>query len=260
MEELPYNYKLTIAYDGTHYSGWQVQPNGISIQQKIQEALAVISHEQLHVIGSGRTDAGVHALRQTANFKCSKLLDLRRLRASLNGLLPCDIRILECEQVPLDFHARYSATSKCYHYHLSPSPVQIPFQRLYSWHIREGLDKRLLKDAARLFLGTHDFTSFANEAHAGSAAHDPVRTIYRLDIIEQDDLIRIEIEGDGFLYKMVRNIVGILHEVATGKRPIEDIQTIISARDRKRAGKAAPAQGLFLAYVTYGETRSSSNE
>lgn len=260
MTDKRYNYKLTLAYDGTHFSGWQVQPNGISIQQKLQEALQIITHDQVHVTGSGRTDAGVHALKQVANFRSDNTLDLRRLQASLNGLLPYDIRILKCEEAPLDFHARYSATSKCYHYNLTLSPVQLPFHRLYSWHIRENLDRELLKRAARLFIGTHDFTSFANEAHAGSAAHDPVRTLTRLDIIEHDEGVRLELEANGFLYKMVRNIVGVLHEVATGKRAVEEIDTILAAKDRRQAGKAAPAQGLFLAYVTYGMDNISSKE
>lgn len=250
-EDLQFNYKLTLAYDGTHFSGWQVQPNGISIQQKLQEALHIITHESIHVIGSGRTDAGVHALKQTANFKTAKELETRRLQASLNGLLPDDIRVLNCEHAPRDFHARYSALSKSYRYHLTLSPVQLPFRKLYSWHIREHFDIRKLKQAAQLLIGTHDFTSFANEAHAGSAAHDPIRTLYRLDVIEEEEGIQLELEADGFLYKMVRNIVGVLQEVATGKRAVDEVSAILAAKDRKQAGKAAPAQGLFLVDVNY---------
>lgn len=248
---MSHNYKLTIAYDGTLYSGWQVQPLGPTIQEMLQEKIAIILRREVVVIGSGRTDAGVHAMGQVAHFHYPEPLDLYRFHGSLNALLPSDIRVNEIIEVPLKFHAQYSAIGKIYHFHLHLSPVMDPFQRLYRLRVREKIDLSLLEAAAKLFVGTHDFTSFANEAHAGCAAHDAVRTIYRLDIVPQPGGVRLEFEGDGFLYKMVRNITGTLLEVASGKRPIDDINAIFAAKDRRRAGQAAAAQGLFLMHVHY---------
>ena len=248
---MPHNFKLTIAYDGTAYSGWQVQPNGLTIQEILQDKIAIVLRSEVKVIGSGRTDAGVHALGQVAHFHFPDPIDLYRLRGALNALLPTDIRVYEIVEVPLDFHAQYSATGKIYHFHLHLAPVSDPFNYLYRWHVREKIDLGLLEAAAKLFIGTHDFTSFANEAHAGCAAHDAVRTLHRLDIVAQPGGVRLEFEGDGFLYKMVRNITGTLLEVAAGKRPIDDIKTIFAAKDRRKAGQAAPPQGLFLVQVHY---------
>ena len=246
-----HNHRLLIAYDGSHYGGWQRQPNAPTIQQLIEEALATITRETLSVTGSGRTDAGVHALGQVAHFTASTPLDCRRLRASLNGLLPQDIRILEATHASDSFHARYSTKRKCYHYHICLAPVQLPFQRLYSWHCRQHLDIDALKVAAQQCVGTHDFTSFANEATSGSAAHDPIRTLYRCDVVTEEMGLRLELEANGFLYKMVRNIVGTLYEVAIHKRTPHAIVPILAARDRTAAGRAAPPQGLFLARVVY---------
>jgi tRNA pseudouridine38-40 synthase len=238
-------YKLTIAYDGTRYAGWQVQANAPSIQPLIQQALQTILRHPIALSGSGRTDAGVHARGQTAHFDA----DHPPPRLSLNALLPPDIRVLKIEPVSSDFHARYSALAKIYHYHLHLHPVACPFQRLYSHHVLGPCDLQLLKEAAPLFLGTHDFTSFANVKEEG--ASDAVRTLTRLDMIEQRHGIRLEFEGNGFLYKMVRNITGTLLEVAAGKIPPADIPLIFAARDRRRAGHAAPPHGLFLMHVLY---------
>lgn len=247
------NCKMTIAYDGTHYSGWQVQPNGISIQEKLQEVLQIILRHPVVVVGSGRTDAGVHALGQVAHFKHEEEIDFRRLLTSLNGLLPPDIRVKSVEAVPPDFHAQHGATSKTYYYHLNIAKIPNPFRRLYSLHVYEACDLEALRLGAKHFIGTHDFTSFANEAHTGCAAHDPFRTIKRLDAIPEEGGIRLEFEGDGFLYKMVRNITGTLLEVAAGKRDPDEIPRILKAKDRRQAGKAAPPHGLFLAKVDYPE-------
>ena len=252
-----YNYRMKVAYDGTLYSGWQVQPNAISIQSTIEEAIKIILRKELRVIGSGRTDAGVHALGQVAHFHCDEVLDLYRLNRSLNGLLPDDIRVKEIEPAPLDFHAQYSAIGKVYHYHIWLEKVQSPFLRLYRYHPYEKIDLELLKEAARFFVGTHDFTSFANEAHAGSACKDPVRNLFRLDLVPEEGGVRLEFEADGFLYKMVRNIVGTLLEISSGKRSIQEIAPIFEAADRTKAGKAAPPQGLFLVQVNYDQGGSS---
>lgn len=251
MSEPSYNYKLTIAYDGTNYCGWQVQPNGISIQEIIQEKASVITREEIIIIGSGRTDAGVHAIGQVANFRTASPLDVFRFQGSLNSLLPQDIRVLKTELVHEKFHAQYSPVGKIYHYHVHLGPVSDPFKRLYSLHLKEKIDLNLLRQAAKMFLGKHDFTAFANQSHLGSAARDPIRTIIRLDVIEEQGGVRLEFEGDGFLYKMVRNIVGTLLEIAAGKYSKEEIAVILASRDRKLAGQAVPPHGLFLVKVLY---------
>lgn len=247
------NYKLLIAYDGTNYCGWQVQPNGVSIQEVIQDKLAILLRSPVILIGSGRTDSGVHAIGQVGNFFSRPIDDLHKFLYSLNALLPDDIRIRSIEEAHANFHAQHSPIAKTYHYHLTLDRVQTPFVRLYALHVKMKMDLHLLSQAAKLFVGKHDFTSFANQAHLGSAALDPVRMLYKLDIIEEEGGIRLEFEGDGFLYKMVRNIVGTLLEVATGKRTIDDIPKLFEKKDRKLAGQAAPAHGLFLMHVSYPE-------
>jgi len=251
-------YKLTIAYDGANYSGWQFQSNAPSIQQHIQEALAIfLKREKVVLIGSGRTDAGVHAKAQIAHFYHPDRIDFNLLLMALNGILPKDIRIKNAEIAPAHFHARYSATGKEYHYHLYLEKVMDPFRRHYCWHMHRNLDLTLLKEAATFFVGTHDFTSFANEAHKGATAKNPVRTLYRLDVVEEFNTIRLEFEGDGFLYKMVRNIVGMLIDVACRIKPIENIRELFEAKDRRQSSKAAPALGLFLVKVNYPDFEKS---
>lgn len=245
-------YKLTIAYDGTLYSGWQIQPNAPSIQEQLQNAVkSLLSGESAAVIGSGRTDAGVHALGQIAHFCAAHHFELNRLLWSLNGLLPKDIRVKKVEEVPLDFHSQYHATGKEYHYHIVTDRILDPFRRFYVWHLLLKLDLSLLKEAAALFVGTHDFTSFANEPQAGSVKRNPVKTLSRLDVCLLEGEIRLEFEGNGFLYKMVRNIVGTLIDAASHRLHLEDIPLIFEAKDRRRASFAAPPQGLFLVRVDY---------
>lgn len=258
MDNSQHNYKLIIAYDGTHYSGWQIQPNATSIQELIQRAIKTIIRQEVTLIGSGRTDSGVHALGQVAHFKCNADIDLHRFLASINGLLPRDIRVLEASTAPLEFHAQRSAARKTYHYHLCLNRIQNPFKRLYSWHLHEQIDLILLQNTAKLFVGTHDFTSFANEAHAGCAAHDPVRTIEQINLISEESGVCLEFTADGFLYKMVRNIVGTLVEVASGKFSKDDISKIFAAKDRRLAGRAAPPHGLFLMHVDYSNLPEGS--
>lgn len=244
-------YKLTIAYDGTAYSGWQVQPNGTAIQPFVQKALEVILRSPIDLTGSGRTDAGVHARGQTAHFDAPLEIDPSRLRVSLNALLPSDIRILQVDLTAPDFHARYSATSKIYHYHLHLDPVIDPFVRLYRHHIFGPCDLGKMRDAIPHFLGTRDFRSFANEPNRGSASRDSIRTLFRLDLVEQKGGVRLEFEGNGFLYKMVRNITGCLLDVGAGKLSPQDILPIFEAKDRRSASFSAPPQGLFLMEVRY---------
>ena len=244
-------YKLTIAYDGTNYSGWQIQSNGISVQELIEKALTTSLRTPTSIHGSGRTDAGVHAFGQTAHFTHPDLLDLHKLLGSLNGLLPPDIRICSINPMPSDFHARFSASGKIYHYYLHLDPIQDPFFKQYRYHVPHPVDISLLEQAAAQFIGTHDFTSFSHEAHTGSAAKNPVRTLHRLSVVPIPKGIRLEFEGDGFLYKMVRNIVGTLLDISYGKIPLEQLPEIFAAKDRCRAGRTAPPHGLFLVEVIY---------
>lgn len=248
---MPYKYKITIQYDGTRYSGWQVQPNASTIQETLQNTFQIFLREKVDVTGSGRTDAGVHALGQVAHFTVSNELDLRRFMAAANGLLPPEIRVLDIAPANENFHARYSAKGKIYHYHIWTLPVHSPFRRPHTTYFPQEIDLELLKKGAQEFLGTHDFTSFANSPGEGSVAKNPVRTLRRLDVVEEEGGVRLEFEGDGFLYKMVRNIVGMLLDVATKKRPLKDISKAFAAKDRKFTSRAAPPNGLFLVKVLY---------
>ena len=255
-----YKYKLTLSYDGTQYNGWQIQPNGVTIQQILADKIEIFLKQKTEVIGAGRTDAGVHALGQVAHFQHSEALDLFKALASINGLLPRDIRVKKIENVDNDFHARYSAVNKEYHYHLNLNFVQDPFLRLYSWHLPDKIDLHLMQECANLFLGTHDFTSFANESHSGAASRNPVRTIKRIDVIPEREGVRLEFESTSFLYKMVRNLTGTIVDAAKKKRTLSEISEALLAKDRRRAGRAAPAQGLFLMRVDYPDKDKSSSE
>lgn len=243
--------KLTIAYDGTRFSGWQVQANAQSIQAILQKALETVLRHPINLTGAGRTDAGVHALGQTAHFDTNTNIDLSRLRYSVNALLPVEIRVLDATCVPDDFHARYSATGKIYHYHLHLEKVMDPTMRLYRTPVFGAFDRKAFETAAQHFLGEHDFIAFANESDRGAAAHDSVRALKRLDIIEQEGGLRLEFEGNGFLYKMVRNIVGTLLDVAAGRTSSDLVPEILREKKRSLAGPTAPALGLFLMKVQY---------
>lgn len=233
-------YKILISYEGTLYSGWQVQPNGISIQQLLQEAASTILRHPVQITGSGRTDAGVHATGQIAHIQEKTLPEQFLLQ--MNGILPPDIRVKSMEKVDADFHARYSAVGKIYHYHVTLGPIDDPFRRRFALHWPYPFDLDAIRKTAHKLVGTHNFTSFANE---GGSAKDKVRTLKRCDLIEEEHGVRFELEANGFLYKMVRNIVGTLLEQQG------DISAILAAKDRKAAGKAAKPHGLFLVKVLY---------
>ncbi len=242
-------YKCKIAYDGSEYGGWQVQPNSMTIQSLCQDALYRLTGVKTHFTGSGRTDSGVHALAQVAHFDSENPVNIR----AFNGILPKDIRIITIDPVSRDFHARYSATSKTYRYHISLGEVHDPFTRHYSHHMFYSLDEQLLHKACAKFIGTHDFTSFANSSSEGAAAKGAVRTVTTCKASPTDFGYTIEVTGTGFLYKMVRNIVGCLIKIATGKLPIDRIDELFDAKDRTLAPSAAPAKGLFLCNVQYPE-------
>ncbi len=246
-----YRYKIFVTYDGTSYGGWQRQPNALTIQECLENAFDQIYHEKVIFTGSGRTDAGVHASSQVAHFTISFAIDSKKFLFSMNGVLPKDIRISHVEQVPLDFHARFSAKKKIYRYRLKLSPIHSPFDRMYSHFVPGNFDVDKMKLASKKFIGTHDFTSFANEAYEGSASKDAIRTIYAINFLEEPGGYTLEFQGNGFLYKMVRNIVGTLIEVGRGKTSLEDIDVMFAAKDRRFAGSVAPAKGLFLHQVIY---------
>lgn len=223
----------------------------MTIQEMLQTALSTVLRFPVCVVGSGRTDAGVHALAQMAHIRLSEPIDPWRLRANLNGILPKDIRIIEIQEKDSSFHARFSAQGKIYRYHFDLHEVQSPFSRLYSWHIPRNFDIDLARSAAAQFVGTHDFASFANEAHRMTGERGTVRTIYRIDSQADAHTFYFEFEGNGFLYQMVRNIVGFIADVAKGKRPLSDLDKLWQLCDRRFASAPAPAKGLFLVKVHY---------
>jgi tRNA pseudouridine38-40 synthase len=243
------NFKIVVEYDGAAYCGWQRQHNGISIQQTLEEAIGLITGEKVTLIGSGRTDAGVHAINQTANFRSNTLLTEEKLFRGINSVLPQDIVVKEVKEVSLDFHAQRDVQSKVYVYRICNQYLRPVLGRNYFWFIRFPLDLERMRQAVQYLLGTHDFSCFCA---AGTDVKDRVRTITNV-VIEtgSDGLIEIKLEAQGFLKYMVRNIVGTLAEVARGKRKPEDMKEIIDSRDRNIAGVTAPACGLFLKEVKY---------
>lgn len=244
-------YRLDIAYDGTEFSGWQVQKADPSIQGAIQDALRIITKEEVRVIGAGRTDAGVHARGQVAHVRLSSRPLPASLQRALNGLLPPSIRVTGVSMAPEGFHAQKSAIKKEYHYHIWFGDTVLPFDRPYVWHCRKTIDIDLLRKAAALFVGERDFLAYSNAPGRGCARKTTVRTLYRLDVIRTADGVRLEFEGNGFLYKMVRNIVGMMIGVASGKRRLEEIDEVFSSKDRRHAEPGAPPQGLFLMRIWY---------
>jgi tRNA pseudouridine38-40 synthase len=244
-------YKLTISYDGTPFSGWQIQPNSLSVQEIVQSILSTILQEEISLIGASRTDAGVHAKMQVAHFSAKKEFTLQRLLQSVNSLLPEEIRLLYIEKVPSDFHARYLAQKKHYVYNVCTTPVQSPFKRYYSYHYTFPLDLDKIRLALALFIGTKNFRAFANSPSDGCAGKDPIRTLSRLELIETPSGFSIHFEGNGFLYKMVRNITGTLLEIGKNKLPLEEIPQIFLNEKRPPTITTAPAHGLTLTCIEY---------
>lgn len=243
------NFKLVIEYDGGGYCGWQIQPNGPTIQELIEKALRRMTRETIKLVGSGRTDAGVHALGQTANFMCDTNLDARAFQNGLNSLLPDDIVVRSCHRVEETFHARFAATSKTYRYHIRNAPLPAAMGRQYHWWIRTPLDIEAMATAAGCLVGKKDFKAF--EA-AGSPRAHTIRHVMRADIRRSGETgIQFEIEAEGFLRYMVRNITGTLVSVGKGDIQPEEIRAILASRDRSRAGMTAPARGLCLVEVRY---------
>jgi tRNA pseudouridine38-40 synthase len=243
------NFKITIEYDGSAYHGWQRQATDRTIQGEIEDALMTMTGHRVALIGSGRTDAGVHAYNQVANFRCDTQLTPEIFHKGLNSLLPEDIVITSCEAVPEKFHARYDVKSKTYHYRILNRSLPAAIYRQYAWHIRTELDLNAMKSALRFIVGTHNFKAFEG---SGSPRVDSVRRIMNAGLVKTDDgYIVLKIEGDGFLKFMVRNIVGTLVDVGIGKITSDDFKRILVSKDRNLAGITAPAHGLFLMNVKY---------
>ena len=246
------NFKLTIEYDGGNFCGWQVQKNARTIQGEIEKAILKMTNEACRLFGSGRTDAGVHALGQVAHFHSKTHLDANIILRGLNGILTDDIVIKECVAVNADFHSRYDVISKVYHYRIYNNPFPSPVHRRYSWHIRKKLDLEAMKASLAYIIGTHDFKSFEG---AGSPRSNSIRTVYKaaFDTIKIFNAVFIifEVEADGFLRYMVRNLLGTLIDVGLNKITSEDFKSILLSKERKAAGATAPPQGLFLVKVNY---------
>jgi tRNA pseudouridine38-40 synthase len=240
--------KLTIAYDGTRFVGWQRQAEGESIQGLLEDALAKFDGAPVAVHGAGRTDAGVHALAQVASAQVSCHHDVTTLTRALNAHLPGDIRVVSVEEVGADFHARFSARSKTYRYRIRNTPAADPFDRAFVWHIPEPLDVAAMKQAAAAVVGTHDFAAFHS---AGSDSRGTVRTVSRSEIGDTAGLVTYEIAGDGFLRHMVRALIGTLVDIGRGWRPSSSMATLLRGSTRGDAGPTAPPQGLFLVRVDY---------
>ena len=242
------NVKLTVEYDGTNYCGWQVQPNGESIQAVLERAVSTFLGAATRITGSGRTDAGVHALGQVANFFTEKEFAPHRLRRGLNALTPLDITIKEVEIVADSFDARRDARSRVYEYHILNRPTPSPFYLNRAWHVHAPLDVGAMREAIACLIGEHDFSSFRA---AGCDAAHPVRKIYANSLEARGELLIYAVEATAFLRHMVRNIVGTLVEVGQGLRTPQALKELLEARDRTKTGITAPAHGLYLVEVKY---------
>jgi len=253
MPPPPLKFRLTIAYDGTAYQGWQLQVIGTGVQQKVEEALAKLFPSRPRVHGSSRTDTGVHALGLVAHFEVPRAefkLPTGKLLLAINAWLPEDIRVLAARRARADFHARFSACGKQYRYFVWNHPAMNPLLRQRAWHVKRKLDFAALQAAARHFVGRLDFRSF--RANPDYDTDSTVRSVRRCDVRRSGPLLTFVIEGDGFLYKMCRGLVGTLVQVGEGKLRPDDIPRILASRDRRVAGVTAPACGLVLWKVFYG--------
>lgn len=242
------NIKLTIEYDGTNYHGWQSQENAITVQDVLKKAISEITKEKINLIGCSRTDVGVHALGQVANFTTESRVPPDRFSYALNRVLPPDIVVNRSEEVSLDFHARYGARGKTYRYLIYNSQFPSALMRKRAYHVSHNLELEAMEKACGYFTGTHDFSAFRA---SGSDARSSVRTITELSLKKKDSILEMEVSGDGFLYNMVRIIAGTLIEIGTGDIKPEGIADIIASCDRKRAGRTAPAHGLYLVGIQY---------
>lgn len=242
------NIKLTIEYDGKGFNGWQKQPDKLNIQGEIENAIERITGEKVELYASGRTDAGVHALGQTANFKTNSNIPIEKFCIAINSQLKKSIVIKEATEVDENFHCRYNCKGKKYRYVINNSINGSAIYRGLEYHMPIKLDVEKMREAAKYFVGRHDFKAFKS---SGTSSKSSVREIYTAEIIEDGERIKIELTGSGFLYNMVRIISGTLVDVGLGKIKPEEIKNIIDKKDRTKAGKTLPAQGLYLVEVYY---------
>jgi tRNA pseudouridine38-40 synthase len=244
------NYKIIVEYDGSNYSGWQIQKNtGQTIQQKLENALTKINKKRVQITGAGRTDAGGHAAGQSANFFLDVDIPVKKIPIALNTELPADIICKKAEKVDQDFHARYDARGKKYRYRLLNSNFNSVFVRNFVYNVYKKLDLKAMQSAAKIFEGSHDFASFCA---AGSSVESTVREIYSIDLYPADNgEIWIDVMGNGFLYNMIRILAGTLIETGLGKKTLSEMEYILQSCDRNNAGFTAPAQGLTLMKVFY---------
>jgi len=242
------NLKLTIAYDGSGYHGFQRQLNAVTVQQVLEKKLSVLMNEKITVAGAARTDAGVHAYGQVVSFRTNGAIPTSRIPAAAAGIMPPDVAVIDAAEMPETFHARFSACGKIYIYRIRNSEIPDPLLRNYAWQINRDLDAGTMHQAIQLLVGEHDFSAFQA---SGSSARNPVRTLYAAQCRRHGDSIELQFHGNGFLYHMVRNIVGTVIDVGSGKTALEDFRTIIGGRDRSAAGITAPPYGLYLKQVLY---------
>ena len=240
--------KLVVAYDGTNYHGWQVQDNGITIEEVLNRTISELVQEEIKVIGASRTDAGVHACGNVAVFDTESRIPGDKFSFALNQRLPEDIRIQESCEVDADFHPRYADTVKTYEYNILNRRFELPTKRLYAAFCYYPMDIERMNQAAAYLVGEHDFKSFCS---AGAQVQTTVRTIYAVNVTKADDMVHIRITGNGFLYNMVRIIAGTLMQVGTGLMEPEQVKEILEARDRSKAGPTAVAKGLTLVEIRY---------
>ncbi len=239
---------LTIEYDGTDYVGWQVQPNGVSVQQVLEEALEKISGEKIRLHSSGRTDAGVHARGMVAHFRTDRPLPLSAYREGVNGLIPADVAVRDAAYAADDFHARFSALGKWYRYTIYNAPVRSPLEARTSWHIRGRLDEEAMAEGAAAFVGCHDFSAFRG---TGCASKTTVREVFSVEMVREGQLLHVDVKGSGFLKNMVRVMVGTLFEIGLGKMTVVDLRQLLQGGGRDQAGRTAAASGLCLMKVWY---------
>lgn len=247
------NLALRLMYDGTDFHGWQVQPNGMTVQQCLQDAVERILGFRENITGCSRTDAGVHANDFCCTLRTESDIDCYRLVGALNAVLPDTVSVKSCKEMPLDFHPRYDCSSKRYLYRVWNSASKNPFLKNYSWHYKSRLDADFLNEQAKQFVGTHDFAGFCS---SGSSVDDTVRTIFSFDVVRNGDEVDFIVEGNGFLYNMVRIMVGSLIEISEKRIEKDTLINIIETKDRENAGRTAPAHGLFLDAVSYGEAEA----
>ncbi|MCM1466545.1 MAG: tRNA pseudouridine(38-40) synthase TruA [Alistipes sp.] len=240
--------KLIVAYDGTNYCGWQVQPNAVTVESVLNEALSSLLKEDIKVIGASRTDSGVHALGNVAVFDTNTRIPAEKISYALNALLPEDIKIQRSERTADDFHPRHCDTIKTYEYHILNREFPLPTKRYDSIHCYRSLDPEKMRAAAEVLVGTHDFRSFCS---VKTQTETTVRTIYSAQVEKQEDMIVIRVRGNGFLYNMVRIIAGTLMEVGLGNITPEQVREALLGRDRNLAGPTAPARGLTLVGIEY---------